>query len=129
MIKQLDLAEAKQSLKDDRIRAMLLICPASFAYQPESLKNIKIPVGLIAAINDEVLPYREHAYQIIRYLVPAKLKMMRKEISHYAFLNLVSEEGKKLFQKNLYNDPPCCDRLSIHREVGTFAIDFFREFL
>lgn len=129
MIAQLDFVEAKKSLKDDRIRAMLLICPASFVYQPESLKNIKIPVGLIAAINDEVLPYREHAYQIIRHLVPAKLKMMRKEISHYAFLNRVSEEGKKFVQKHLYSDPPCCDRVSIHREVSAFAVEFFREFL
>ena len=129
MLAKVDLSEAKKPMADPRIRAMLLICPASFVYSAESLKNIKIPVGLVAAINDEVLPFHEHASLIIKNLIPAKLKMMRREISHYAFLNRVSEEGKKFIQKHFYNDPPCCDRISIHLEVGTFAVDFFREHL
>ncbi|MBS0624893.1 MAG: hypothetical protein JSS32_02445 [Verrucomicrobia bacterium] len=129
ILAQLDPKEARQSLEDERIRAMLLICPASFAYKAESLQKVKIPVGLVAAINDEVLPYREHAYRIIQYLVPAKLKLMRKEISHSAFLNQVTEEGRRFLQKHAPTDPPCCDRKSTHREVGSFAIDFFREFL
>ena len=129
MVAQVDLEEAKKSLKEDRIRAMLLICPAAFAYQPESLKSIKIPVGLVVATHDEVLPYKEHADLIIRYLIPAKLKIMGKNISHYSFLNRVSEEGKKFIQKHLYPDAYLSDRASIHREVGSFAIEFFREFL
>lgn len=124
-----DVKEAKQSLQDERIRAAVLICPASFVYSAESLKKIEIPVGLVVAPHDEVLPFTEHAELIIQNVVPAKLKIMRKEISHYAFLNRVSEAGKKLVKKHIYKDPPCCDRIVIHQEVGLFAVDFFREFL
>jgi predicted dienelactone hydrolase len=127
MIAQIDLEEAKKPLKEDRIRAMLLICPATFAYQPESLRSIKIPVGLVVATHDEVLPYKEHADLILRYLIPAKLKIMGKNISHYSFSNRISEEGKKFIQKHFYPEANLLDR--IHREVGSFAVDFFREFL
>ena len=128
-IEKVDFSEAEKNYKEPRIRSMLLICPANFIYPPESLKQIKMPVGLVAALNDEVLPHQQHAYQIIQHLVPYKVKLMRKEISHYAFLNRVTEKGRKILHKAIQNDPPCCDRLSIHREVGAFAIEFFKETL
>ena len=128
-LKQFDFSAAEANYREPRIRSMFLICPANFIYSAESLKQITIPIGLVAAINDEVLPYKEHAYQIIKNLVPRKLKLMRKEISHYAFLNRVSESGRKILDKPIQNDPPCCDKASIHREVGLFAVEFFRETL
>jgi predicted dienelactone hydrolase len=124
-----DFDAAERSYKEPRIHSMLLICPANFLYPPESLRQITIPVGLVAAINDEVLPYKEHAYQIIKHLVPHKLKLMRKEISHYTFLNRVTEAGRKILDKAIQNDPPCCDKASVHREVGIFAVEFFKETL
>lgn len=129
MLAYFDFKEAKKSLRDERIQAMLLICPASFVYSPKSLRKITIPVGLVVAPHDEVLPFKEHAELIIQHVVPAKLKMMRKETSHYAFLNKVSEEGKKFLKKHFYRDPPAYDRQVIHQEVGLFAVDFFREYL
>ncbi len=129
MIAHFDVKEAKKSLKDERIRAMLLICPASFVYAPKSLKKINIPVGLVVAPQDEVLPFKEHAELIIQHVVPAKLKMMRKEVAHNAFVNRVSEKGKLLKKMHIYKDHPSCDRKVIHQEVGLFAVDFFREFL
>ncbi len=121
-----DLSPAEKSYREPRIKAMLLLCPAVFIYSPESLKSIRVPVGLVAAVGDEVLPFREHAYQVIHYLIPAKLKMLREEISHYAFMNRITEAGKSVLHKALHSDPPCCDRASLHREVSAFAIDFFR---
>ncbi len=129
MIAHFDFQEAKKSLKDARIKAMMLICPASFVYSPESLKKIKIPIGLVVAPQDEVLPFKEHAELIIQHVVPAKLKMMRKEVAHNAFVNRVSEAGKKLKKMLVYKDHPSCDRQVIHQEVGLFAVDFFREYL
>jgi predicted dienelactone hydrolase len=129
MISQIDFSQSEKNYLEPRIKAILLICPAIFVYPAESLKQIKIPIGLIAAIGDEVLPHKNHSYQIIKYAIPKKLKVMRKEISHYSFLNRLSEMGKKIFQKHLQADPPCCDRASIHREASLFAIDFFKETL
>jgi predicted dienelactone hydrolase len=127
LLRQVDFSGAMTPLKDERIRGMVLLCPARFVYPPESLKAIRIPIGLVAAINDEVLPHKEHAYQIIKYLVPKRLKVMRKEISHYAFLNCVSPEGKSLLPEKLRSDPPACSRSAVHEEVASFAIDFFRD--
>lgn len=127
LIERFDLSFAEKSYRDPRIKAMLLLCPAVFVYTPESLKQIKIPIGLVAAIGDEVLPFNEHAYQIIHYMIPAKLKMVREEISHYAFMNRVTDVGKLILHKALQTDPPCCDRDALHREVNAFAIEFFRD--
>jgi len=121
-----DLSPGEKSYKDTRIKAMLLLCPAVFIYTPASLKEINIPIGLVAAVGDEVLPFREHAFQIIHHLIPAKLKMLRKEISHYAFMNRITDAGRLVLNKALHSDPPCCDRTSLHREVSSFAVDFFR---
>lgn len=128
-IDQIDFAEADKDYKEPRIQSMLLICPAIFVYSSETLKQIKIPIGLVAAINDEVLPHKDHAYKIIKHIVPYRLKIMRKEISHYTFLNRITETGQELLKKGIKDDPPCCDRGSIFQEVGSFAIDFFRETL
>lgn len=128
-IAAIDFSEADKDYKEPRIRSMLLLCPAIFIYPPESLSQIKIPIGLVAAINDEVLPHKEHAYQIIKHLVPYKLKVMRKEISHYAFLNRITEAGHKILQKAVRSDPPSCDRTALHSEVGAFCIEFFKETL
>lgn len=126
---QVDFKEGEKSYKEPRIRAFLLLCPAIFIYPPDSLKKITAPIGLVAAINDEVLPHRDHAYQIIKHLVPTKLKIMRKEISHYSFLNPISEKGKKLLKKTPYKEPLQVDRSSLHKEIGAFAISFFEETL
>ena len=124
-----DFSIAETSYLEPRIQAILLICPAAFVYPEASLKQIKTPIGLIAAIGDEVLPHKHHSYQIIKYAIPKKLKVMRKEISHYSFLNRVSEFGHKVFHPNVRSDPPCCDRAQIHREAGRFVIDFFNDLL
>lgn len=126
MIDRFDFSPAEKSYRDPRIKAMLLLCPAVFIYTPESLKEITIPIGLVAAIGDEVLPFREHASLLIQHLIPAKLKMLREEISHYAFMNRITDAGKAVLHKALHSDPPCCDRVTLHREVSAFAVEFFK---
>lgn len=109
-LEAMNVEEAYQNLADERIKALLLICPAIFVYPPHSLKNIHVPVGLVASLHDEVLPHDEHAYQIMKHLVPAKLKLYREKVSHMAF-----------------GDPEHPDLAKIHEEVVTFAADFFDE--
>lgn len=128
MIAQIDFSKSEHSYLEPRIKAMLLICPATFVYSPENLKTITIPIGLIATLDDEVLPHKYHSHQIIKYAIPRKLKIMRKA-SHYSFLNRISETGKKFFQQHAQTDSPTYDRATIHKEVSLFAIDFFKETL
>ncbi len=129
LIDRFDFSEAEKSYAEPRIRAMLLLCPATYVYPSSSFTQVKIPVGLVATIEDEVLPFQDHASRLIQHLIPAKLKVLRGEISHYAFMNRVTAVGKKTLSKAAHRDPPGCDRSFIHREIGTFAIDFFKEVL
>jgi predicted dienelactone hydrolase len=121
MLGRIDFSAAKKTYKEPRIKSMLLLCPAVFLYPPESLKQIKIPLGLIAALGDEILPFQEHAYQIVQNMIPSKLKMLREGISHSAPLNRLTEAGKLLIYKGLHKDPP----ESLHGEVSRFAAEFF----
>lgn len=109
-LEAMNVEEAYQNLADERIKALLLICPAIFMYPPQALRHIQVPVGLVASLHDEVLPHEEHAYQIMKHLVPAKLKLYREKVSHMAF-----------------GDPEHPDLVKVHEEVGTFASDFFDE--
>ena len=106
LFEQIDFSEGEKSFADPRIKSMILICPATYVFSTEQLKRIKTPIGLVAALYDEVLPHQQHALRVIRDLVPAKLKLMRKGIGHRSFLNGFSQ---------------------VHREVGPFVAKFFQE--
>jgi len=108
IIAQVDFSEGEKLYTDARIQALLLVCPANFIYPPESLQQIKIPVGLIAALHDETLPHALHASPLIRHLAPHKLKMIREKVPH-SFLGLKPEKEDTL-----------------HREVAIFAAEFFK---
>lgn len=124
---RIDFSEGHANYGDPRIRAILLICPANFIYSSQSLSKVKVPVGLVATLHDEILPHKEHAYPIIKHLIPAKLKLMRKKTSHFAFLNRASKAGKEIFQEALLHNKGKPD--PVHAEVGAFATDFFKAHL
>lgn len=126
LIEQVDFSEAQGNFVDSRIRAMVLLSPATFIFPPQTLKSIKIPVALVASENDEILPFRDHAAKIITHLVPRKLKLFR-EVSHHVWLNRVSEAGKGVVRQDLQTDALESDRLSVHKEVGSFVVEFFKE--
>jgi predicted dienelactone hydrolase len=125
----IDFSESLTPCRDPRFRALLLLAPANFLFPPESLKKVKVPVGMVSALNDEILPHSVHAYPIIQHLVPARLKLLRKNSSHFLFLNRVSEEGKKALPPHYSTDLLQRERVKAHREVGDFAAAFFRDFL
>jgi len=128
VLDHLDFAEAEKNYEDPRIRSMLLICPAAFVYLPNSLKTIHIPIGLIASMDDEVLPYKEHASKIIQNIALRKLKIMKNKTSHYAFLNRMTERGHTLLQKAV-DVSSSQNWLPVHQESTKFALQFFQETL
>lgn len=125
---QIDFSEAEKNYKDPRIKSFLLICPATFAYLPESLRQIKTPIGLVASIDDELLPHKEHAHKIIKNIIPYKLKLLRNKTSHYAFLNKMSEKGYQILQKAT-TTAGTINWAPIQKETIAFAVKFFKETL
>lgn len=127
MLEQIDFTEAHGSFFEPRIRAMALLSPARFVFPTHSLKEVKLPVAIVASEGDEVLPFKQHAHQIITHLIPKKLKMLKEKVSHYVFLNRVSSKGKAVIRPNLQTAEIEKDRVLVHKEVSQFVADFFKE--
>ncbi len=128
VLETIDFSEAEKNYREPRIRSMLLICPATFVYRPEGLKGIQIPVGLIASVDDELLPHEEHAMKVIQSLQRLKTKLMKNRISHYAFLNRMTEKGFEILQKGV-SKSDTSNWGSIHKEAADFSVRFFQETL
>jgi predicted dienelactone hydrolase len=127
LIEKLEFSEAYENFTDARIKAFVLLSPAAFVFPAQSLKSIKAPIAVVASEGDEILPFKEHAFKVIKHLVPAKLKLLKDTVSHYVFLNRVSELGKEVMNKEIQTDEIQSDRVAVHREVGQFAVEFFKE--
>lgn len=127
LVDKVDFLEAHSDFEEPRIKAMVLLAPATFVYPSQSLKNIKIPIALVASTGDEVLPFQEHALRLITHTTPAKLKIFSNKISHYVFLNRVSESGQTVIREEMRADSVQSDRPSVHKEVAEFAASFFQE--
>lgn len=127
MVAGLDFMEASGDFSDSRIKAIALLSPATFVFPAPSLKQVKVPVALVASKGDEVLPFQEHAHRVMTHLVPAKLKLLKEKASHYVFMNRISPRGKEVLSREIQAESIESDRLSIHREVGPFLAEFFQE--
>jgi predicted dienelactone hydrolase len=127
LVEQVDFSEASGDFRDPRIKAMVLLCPAAFVHPPHTLKGVKIPVGLVAAVNDQILPHQDHAVQIIEHVKPGKVKVMKKEVGHHTFLNCPSSLGKRMLHEAISKDHESCNREKVHKEVGNFTVSFFNE--
>lgn len=126
---QIDFSQADLDYHNSKIKSMLLICPATFVYPSEGFSSVKIPIGLIASKNDEILPHKEHASRLLPYLPSKRVHLMKGPVSHYAFLNCLTEKGMKIFQQTAKIPPQNWDWKSTHREAGKFAVKFFEETL
>lgn len=123
---QIDFSESQLSFADPRIKAFVLLTPATFVFPSESLQEIKAPVALVVSEDDEVLPHREHGQRLITSLQPEKVKLFHKT-SHYAFLNRVSPAAKAHIPPSLSSDAIEASRPQLHQEVSQFTLDFFSD--
>jgi predicted dienelactone hydrolase len=129
LVQKIDFSDAQGSFADKRIKAFVLLSPAAFVFAEKSFASIKVPVALVASEGDEVLPFQEHAFKVIKHLAPARLKLLRSQVSHYVFLNRVSDLGKNLIRAEIQTEVIQADRLTVHKEVGDFVTAFFQEHL
>ncbi len=122
---QRTLRRAGDSYRDPRIRAVLAIAPAvARAFKPESLKEIAIPVEIVAGAADPIAPPAENAQFFASNIRTAKLTLLPGGVGHYTFLDLGTEAGKKQLPQ-FFVDNPGVDREAVHRQVAQMAADFF----
>lgn len=130
MLSGLDFSPAKRSYYDPRIKAVFLMAPATWCFNKEpSLKMLKTPIAIVATVSDEVLAFSEHMEPFISRSIPARFKVLRKGESHHIFLNRATKKGKGVLGERVFRDPPGVDRRAVHQEIGSFAVEFFNQFL
>jgi predicted dienelactone hydrolase len=126
---QASLLRAGNSYRDSRIRAVFAIAPAGGpAFQTGSLKEISIPVEIVAGAGDPIVPVTENAELFADNIPNAELKIFPGGVGHYTFLAVCTGSGQKDLP-DLCNDLPGVNREEIHEKTVQLAIKFFKEHL
>ena len=110
---------------DPRIRAAFVISPVAAFFDRESLSPISVPVEIIAAGRDSVLPNQSNA-RWVRDNIPTLAKYT--EVSgadHFVFLSPCSSQMRSISPR-LCIDPPGVDRRTTHDFVNNDMLRFFK---
>jgi len=83
---RIDFSPSGRSYRDPRVRAVFAMAPAlGPGMQPDSLKAIRVPVQIVAAANDEILPFPQHAARYAREIPGARLATLEGG-GHFVFM-------------------------------------------
>lgn len=128
-VANVNLDEAKVSFYEPRIKAIMLIAPATWGYDPQEVQRQGTPIGIMAPEEDDILPPTEHLHRMIEGNLPVRLKVFAPPAAHNSFVNRISEWGKIKLPAYYLREGPGFDREKLHREAAQFALNFFEEFL
>jgi len=121
-------SRASASYRDRRIRAVFAIAPAlGPAFTPTSLRQVSIPVAVVAGGDDQVVDVASNATLVATNIPGAKLTIV-PAAGHYTFLASCTDRGKQM-RPDLCQDSSAVDRDAIHRTTQELAIRFFDQHL
>jgi predicted dienelactone hydrolase len=128
------LAQSKQAIvvppkaspaPDLRIKAALVAAPAlGFAFSPDGLKDVKVPVQLWRAENDVILPHPRYAEAVRLALPQAPDYRVVLKAGHFDFLAPCSNALASLAPAICKSNPDF-DRVAFHTTFNAAAVDFF----
>jgi predicted dienelactone hydrolase len=121
-----DLSAPASFTHDPRVKAAVIAAPAiGFAFAPDRLKEVAIPIELWRAANDEVLLHPYHAQAVYDALPTKPDYHVIENAGHYAFLAPCSPRAAKAVPE-ICTDRPGFDRVAFHRELNGEIVAFFR---
>lgn len=130
IIKNIDFSKGKKSYEDKRIKAEVLMAPAyGFAFNPEGLSSITIPILIIAANSDSIAPVSRNAQFFADNIKSSAIKILPGKAGHYIFLNPEGETGRKTLPTYLTKDDPSVDRRKSHEEIAQMTLKFLDKYL
>lgn len=114
---------------DPRIKAVVSAAPAvGFAFGKVGLANLRRPVQLWRAADDQVLPHPYYAEQV-RLDLPTPPEMhVVPHAGHYDFLAACSGELARQVP-DICKSEPDFDRAAFHREFDEAVVRFFKRTL
>jgi len=118
------VSRAGQSYFDARVKAVMSIAPVHVSsFTVASLERIEVPVRLVVGSADKQATPKYNANVAAHNIKQSELTQL-DDVSHYTFLSPCNAKGLQ-FVKNLCVDQNGVDRVSIHDQVGLYAVRFF----
>jgi predicted dienelactone hydrolase len=114
---------------EPRIRAAFIMAPAlGFLFDQASLANIRVPIRLYRAGNDEILPADWNAERVRRLLPQPPEYVVVDGAGHFIFL-VPCSAGLAQAMPMLCRDPPGIERVQCHKVLNADMVHFFRRTL
>jgi predicted dienelactone hydrolase len=131
-LRQVDFSPAHLPYRDARVRAVFAMAPAlGPALDAASLQAISIPVEIVAAADDEILPFDLHAGRVAAHIPSARMDRLSAG-GHFVFMSDCTWITKAF---TYFNPLDICgrrsraDRGAIRAQVGQEAVRFFDQAL
>ncbi|MCZ4279814.1 hypothetical protein O4H49_03430 [Kiloniella laminariae] len=111
------------SYKDGRITAAVALAPPPpvRAFEPDSLKSITVPVGILVGQNDREAPHLDCACWLKQQNPAMELQLLGKTVGHYVFLP-EGTASDKAREPELFYDPEGINRKEIHKQATDFVL-------
>lgn len=131
-LESIDFTPADRSWRDDRVRAAFAMAPAlGPGMDAASLKQVGVPVQIVAAHNDEVLPFAAHAAHYAA-LIPGARLLTLPDGGHFAFMpecTLPATLFTWFHTFDICGRRHAADRATLHATTVTAALRFFGQAL
>lgn len=118
-------AQASASYRDARVRAIAALDPAAGpGYSTASLAAVRVPVFVVGSVQNDFLPFGNHAGRYAANLPRASLLKLDAGEGHFVYLNCATSElaanGVPLFI-----DRAGVERKAVHARLAPAIADFF----
>jgi predicted dienelactone hydrolase len=111
--------------RDPRIKAAVVAAPAlGFAFSPDGLKNVHIPVQLWRAEDDVILPHPRYAEAVRQALPTVPDYQVVHKAGHFDFMAACGDALAKLAPV-ICKSAPGFDRVAFHQSFNSAVVDFF----
>lgn len=115
--------------RDARIKAIVVAAPAvAYAFMPDGLRGVTVPVQLWRADADQILPAPDYA-DAVRAALPAPPDFQTVPgAGHFDFLAPCNNALAKV-APTICQDPPSFDRAAFHQRFDASVVAFFNQSL
>lgn len=120
--------ELRGGTHEPRIRSLFVMAPVGAFFDKAGLKDVKVPVRLYSAEEDEVLDGTAQALQVRDALPQPPEYTQVPQAGHFVFLAPCRPEMAK-YTPEICVDPPGVDRVKLHRQLSQDAERFFHRTL
>jgi len=109
--------------RDTRVRAAVAMAPLAVWFDAPGLADVTVPLRIVTARDDQVLPSRYNAEPLLRAL-PRPAESAEVAGNHFVFLAPCTD-GLKALVPMICTDAPGVDRAAVHARLNAEIVAFF----